>query len=40
MPEPKCRTVAELDLLFEKKVPARGLAVTTVRVAEVAERIE
>ena len=30
LPEPKDRTYAELDLLFEKKVPARKFAKTTV----------
>lgn len=40
VPEPKGKTVAELDLLFEKKVPARRFAVTSVSVAEVAERTE
>ncbi|KAK4935217.1 hypothetical protein LTR10_023679 [Elasticomyces elasticus] len=38
IPEPKGRTVAELDLLFEKKVPARSFTSTSVSVAEVAER--
>jgi len=40
VPEPKGRTVAELDLLFEKKVPARKFRNTSVSVAEVAERSE
>lgn len=40
VPEPKGRTVAELDLLFEKKVSARRFASTSVSVAEVAETVE
>ncbi|KIV86730.1 hypothetical protein PV11_02325 [Exophiala sideris] len=35
---PKGRTVAELNLLFEKKVPARSFTSTSVSVAEVTER--
>jgi MFS transporter, SP family, general alpha glucoside:H+ symporter len=36
VPEPKDRTVAELDLLFKRKVSARKFAVTEVHVSEVA----
>ena len=35
IPEPKDRTTAELDLLFEKKVSARRFANTQVHVSEV-----
>ena len=35
LPETKDRTVAELDLLFEKRVPARKFAETHVDAAEV-----
>lgn len=35
VPEPKDRTVAELDLLFERKVPARKFANAEVQVFEV-----
>ncbi|RFU24727.1 hypothetical protein B7463_g11614, partial [Scytalidium lignicola] len=38
VPEAKDRTVAELDLLFEKGVSARKFASTQVHAAEVAER--
>ena len=36
IPEPKDRTTAELDLLFEKRVSARRFANTQVDVSEVA----
>ncbi|KIX01876.1 uncharacterized protein Z518_09603 [Rhinocladiella mackenziei CBS 650.93] len=36
VPEPKDRTVAELDLLFEKKLPARKFAKAEVHLSEVA----
>jgi SP family general alpha glucoside:H+ symporter-like MFS transporter len=32
MPEPKDRSFAELDLLFEKRVPARKFGKTSVDV--------
>ena len=32
VPEPRGRTFAELDLLFEKKVPARQFATTEVDI--------
>ncbi|KAK9234165.1 general substrate transporter [Lipomyces kononenkoae] len=35
IPEPKDRTTAELDLLFEKKVPARGFVKAEVHLSEV-----
>lgn len=38
VPEPKDRTVAELDLLFEKRVSARKFAQTRIEVAEVAAK--
>ena len=37
VPEPKGRTVAELDLLFERKVSARKFAQTSVQLQEMAE---
>ncbi|KAK4947805.1 hypothetical protein LTR10_013313 [Elasticomyces elasticus] len=36
VPEPKDRTIAELDLLFEKKVSARNFAKAQVHLSEVA----
>ncbi|KIW99541.1 uncharacterized protein Z518_11280 [Rhinocladiella mackenziei CBS 650.93] len=38
VPEPKDKTVAELDLLFKKKVSARKFTKTQVHVSEVATR--
>jgi len=35
VPEPKDRTIAELDLLFEKKVSARNFAKAQVHLSEV-----
>lgn len=35
VPEPKDRTTAELDILFERNVPARKFATTPVDVVEV-----
>lgn len=35
IPEPKDRTTAELDLLFERKVSARRFAETQVHVSEI-----
>lgn len=37
VPEPKDRTVAELDLLFEQKVSARKFAQVQVNIADVQE---
>lgn len=37
VPEPKGRTVAELDLLFAKKISARKFAKTDVRLVEAVE---
>jgi len=36
IPEPKDRTTAELDLLFEKKVPTRKFTQAQVHLSEVA----
>lgn len=36
VPEPKDRTIAELDILFQRKVPARKFAEAQVHVSEVA----
>jgi SP family general alpha glucoside:H+ symporter-like MFS transporter len=35
VPEPKDRTIAELDLLFEKKVAARKFGKAEVRLSEL-----
>ncbi|KAF2015349.1 maltose permease MAL61 [Aaosphaeria arxii CBS 175.79] len=40
LPEPKGRSFAELDLLFEKKVPARKFATTNVDVFHEANHVE
>ena len=43
MPEPKARTIAELDLLFERSASARKSANTEVSVrniVDVAEKLE
>jgi SP family general alpha glucoside:H+ symporter-like MFS transporter len=42
IPEPKGRTFAELDILFQKKTPARQFAATPVNIYEaaVAEKYE
>lgn len=40
VPEPKGRTTAELDLLFERKVPARQFSKTAVNLTEVIYREE
>jgi MFS transporter, SP family, general alpha glucoside:H+ symporter len=39
VPEPKGKTVAELNLLFEKRVPARKFACASVTGQEVVDRI-
>ncbi|RDW56757.1 hypothetical protein BP6252_13980 [Coleophoma cylindrospora] len=38
IPEPKNRTLTELDILFEKKIPARKFATTQVAFEEILER--
>jgi len=38
LPEPKGRTYAELDILFEQKIPARMFSKTIVDEFEAAER--
>lgn len=38
IPEPKDRTFAELDILFEKKTPARKFATTDVTFAEILKK--
>lgn len=38
IPEPKDRTTAELDLLFERKVSARKFAETEVHISEVTDK--
>ena len=35
IPEPKNRTIAELDILFEEKTPARKFATTEVKFSEI-----
>ena len=37
LPEPKGRTYGELDILFEKRVPARQFASTTVSSYHVSD---
>jgi MFS transporter, SP family, general alpha glucoside:H+ symporter len=36
IPEPKGRTFAELDILFQRKTPARQFATTPVNIYEAA----
>lgn len=38
LPEPKGRTYGELDILFERRIPARKFAKTDVDQFEAAER--
>jgi SP family general alpha glucoside:H+ symporter-like MFS transporter len=38
IPEPKDRTIAELDILFEEKIPARKFATTQVTFAELLKK--
>lgn len=38
VPEPKDRTIADLDILFERKVSARNFAKTQVRLTEIREK--
>jgi SP family general alpha glucoside:H+ symporter-like MFS transporter len=40
IPEPKDRTTAELDLLFERKVSARKFSTAQVQLSEVRGKYE